>query len=137
MIKGLLLIYHKFNLPTDCIRIIYDIIINHSANTIIYAWYRRIKYKMSLFANIITIPYNYSVYHQYIYYSPFDPFVAYNFYKASLVLTKYDDIDTWFNYFNTLNNFFKFVPIINFNDKCIKYSFYALTNFKKNIFYFY
>lgn len=137
MIKNILLIYHKFNLPTDCIRIIYDIIINNSVNTIIYAWYNRIKYKMSFFSNIITIPFNYSLYHQYIYYSPFDPFVAYNFYKASRVISKFDAIDVWFNYFSALNNYFKFVPIIDFSDKCVKYSFDALTNFKKRIFYFY
>lgn len=137
MKRNLLLIYYNFNLPTDCIRIIYDIIINHYANIIINAWYNRIKYKMSLFSNIITIPYKYSHYHQYIYYSPFDPFVAYNFYKASLAITKFDAIDVWFNYFNTLNNYFKFVPIIDFNNKCVKYSFDALTNFKKRVFYFY
>ncbi len=135
--KGLLLIYHNFNLPIDCITMIYDIIINNAANIIIYAWYKRIKYKMSLFTNIITIPYKYNLHHQYIYYPPFDPFVAYNFYKASRVINKFDAIDIWFNYFKSLNNYFKFIPVIDFNDKCVKYSFYALTNFKKRIFYFY
>ena len=137
MEHNLLLIYSNFNVNSDCIQIIYNMIINEYANIIINSWFNHIQYKMNLFSNILTIPYLISLTGHYTYYSPFDPFVAYNFYKASRVITKYDDINTWILFFQRLNNFFKYVPVINFNDKCVKYSFDALKNFKKRIFYFY
>jgi len=130
---SLLLIYHKFNLPVDCIAMIYNIIINNSANIIINAWYKHIKYKMTLFKNIISLRCIHSINGHFTYYSPFNSFIAYNFYNASRVINKFDDIETWTQYFIRLNNYFKFVPIINWNDNNIQYSYNALINFKSRI----
>jgi len=133
---NLLLIYFNFNISVDCVQYIYDFIRNSCANKIINSWFNHINYKMLLFTNIMNIPFLYSHNLSYKYYSPFDPFVAYNFYKASIVISKYDDIDILAKYFIRLNNYFKYVPIIDYNDKTVKYCYNALINFKTNILYF-
>lgn len=136
MNKGILIIYKNFNLPVDCIRFIYDIIINDAANTIINAWYKKIQYKITLLRNIINLHKYHSLNGRYVYYSPFTRDVAKNFYKASRVINRFDDIDTWLKYFNRLNNFFKYVPNLNFLDKNVFYSYNALINFKTRVYYF-
>lgn len=107
MKSSLLLLYKHFNLNSDCIYYIHDIIINNSAKTIIHYWYSYLKYKMTLIEKVLLFK-TFTNTNMFRYYDALNAEVAITFYRISKIFSKIDDKTFLLKHFSLLNNFVEY-----------------------------